>query len=113
MPRPLETVGHPPPTAQVVVHIARQSDSDPLPAPAGSSQSGTLSRAELPHWPVDDQRQCPYGFGGDVAISTTRFSVPVFSIPCSHQGGRYTKSPLATSRLLRANVIVPRPSRMT
>ncbi len=28
------------------------------------------------------------GFGGAVAINTTSVSVPVFSMPCSHQGGR-------------------------
>src|SRR5579871_1470152 len=28
------------------------------------------------------------GLGGDVAMSTTRVSEPVFSMPCSHQGGR-------------------------
>ena len=29
-----------------------------------------------------------------MAIKTTSVSVPVFSMPCTHQGGRYTKSPL-------------------
>src|SRR5262249_21686700 len=29
-----------------------------------------------------------HGFGGEVAISTTSVSVPVFSMPCSHHGGR-------------------------
>ena len=29
-----------------------------------------------------------HGFGGEVQISTTRVSLPVFSMPCTHQGGR-------------------------
>ena len=29
-----------------------------------------------------------HGFGGEVAISTTSVSVPVFSMPCSHQEGK-------------------------
>ena len=33
-------------------------------------------------------RHALQGLGGEVAISTTSVSVPVFSIPCSHQGGR-------------------------
>src|SRR5687768_9999334 len=54
-----------------------------------------------------------YGFGGEVQISTISISVPVFSMPWRHHGGRYTKLPFFTSRISRAKVIVPRPSRMT
>ena len=38
--------------------------------------------------PMSSTRAIPHGFGGEVAIRTTSVSVPVFSIPCSHQGGR-------------------------
>jgi len=54
-----------------------------------------------------------YGFGGEVAINTTSGSLPVFSIPWTHHGGRYTKSPFCTSRWKRAKVIRPRPSKIT
>ena len=48
----------------------------------------TLDGADLKAVSPIIDRDFPHGFGGDVAISTTRVSVPVFSMPCKHQGGR-------------------------
>ena len=42
-----------------------------------------------------------YGCGGEVVISTSRLSSPVFSMPCSHQGGRCTNMPGSTSTRCR------------
>ena len=48
----------------------------------------------LPIWLISHRinivlsRASYQGLGGDVAIKTTRVSVPVFSMPCSHHGGK-------------------------
>ena len=47
-----------------------------------------LLRPRARHRFEDRCEQSGHGFGGDVQIRTTSVSRPVFSIPCTHQGGR-------------------------
>jgi hypothetical protein len=53
------------------------------------------------------------GFGGEVQIRISNVSFPVFSTPCSHQGGRWMNVPGPTSTFSPATVIVPWPRRIT